>query len=141
MLIYRHAFRTQWCLHDPNQFLPVHSAFIYWGEQNMRRIDANVTASPYWDFHVRVDLGRIRCHVPPSLTDYIDTKQIEEALYKDEWARLSPLFKDDVFGPVATDPDDGYVVRGKGRFREMPVARDLGEVYEAFEPGVRSVCV
>jgi hypothetical protein len=44
----------QWCLHDPNQFLAVHSAFVYWGEQNMRRVDPAVTASPYWDFHVRV---------------------------------------------------------------------------------------
>lgn len=49
----------QWCLHDPNQFLAVHSAFVYWGEQNMRRVDANVTASPYWDFHVRTGLGAV----------------------------------------------------------------------------------
>ena len=64
-------------------------------------------------------------------------EQIEEALYNDEWSRLSPLFQHEVFGPVATDPEDGYVVLGQGRFRKMPVARDLGEVYEAFEPGVR----
>lgn len=63
--------------------------------------------------------------------------QIEEALYKDGWARLSPLFHDEVFGPVATRAEDGYVLRGQGRFREMLVARDLGEVYEAFKPGVR----
>lgn len=69
----------------------------------------------------------------------VTNAQIEEALYKYEWARLSPLFHDAVFGPVATSPADGYVVRGKGRFREMPVARDLGQVYEAFEPGVRFV--
>jgi hypothetical protein len=43
-----------------------------------------------------------------------------------------------VFGPVATRPEDGYVVKGEGRFREMPVSRDLGKVYEAFKPGVRA---
>lgn len=65
--------------------------------------------------------------------------QIEEALYKNEWSRMSPLFKDDTFGPVATRPDDGYVLLG-GRFGKMPVARDLGEVYAEFEPGV-STCL
>lgn len=77
----------------------------------MRRVNPAVTASPYWEFH------------------------IEEAVYKNEWSRMSPLFKDDTFGPVATRPEDGYVLLG-GRFGKMPVARDLGEVYAEFEPGV-----
>lgn len=61
-------------------------------------------------------------------------------MYKDEWSRLSPLFKDDTFGPVTTRPDDDFVLLGDGRFRELPVARDLGDVYEEFQPGV-SMCM
>lgn len=81
---------------------------------------------------ILVDTLSLTDDSPPS-----NHPQIEEALYKDEWARLSPLFHDAVFGPVATRPEDGYVVRGQGRFREMPIARYLGEMYEAFKPGVR----
>ena len=108
----------KWCLHDPNQFLAVHSAFVYWGEQNQKRVDPRSPASPYWDFH------------------------IDAHTYGADWWYHHPWFQadnDEGFGPMNTSAAAGHVVAGAGRFAYLPVARALdGGVYDEFDPGVDS---
>lgn len=48
------------CLNGPDQSLTVHSAFVYWAEENLRMIDPSNLVLPYWDFMVSVQIKRSR---------------------------------------------------------------------------------
>jgi len=147
-----------WCLHDANQFLAVHSAFVYWGEQNMKRVsyvdtvregergagwegeDVKQFASeavPAAGAQPTSGRGSRPLGAIPYWDFHIDTQE-----YGSQWWWRNPFFQaddDEGFGPIDTSPAVGHVVEGSGRFARMPMVRGNQlpkEVHDAFDPGV-----
>lgn len=144
-----------WCLHDPNQFMAVHSAFMHWAEQNMKRISAVESGEKSEADGKRQpvvlnetaplrSVGKKSAHVPhlalgaiPYWDFHIDTQTLGST-----WWWGNPFFQADDkegFGPIGTSPTTGHVVEGSSRFARMPMVRaeDLPEdVMRAYEPGV-----
>lgn len=147
-----------WCLHGPNQFLAVHSAFVYWGEQNMKRSsyvdslreggggagwgeeDVNQLSSeagPAAGAQPMSGKGSPSLGAIPYWDFHIDTHE-----YGPQWWWRNPFFQDDDdegFGPIDTSPAVGHVVEGSGRFARMPMVRGdqlPKEVHDAYDPAV-----